>query len=123
MWVGVGEGMYVGTSTRNSISRGLPQDHSNHNRIVGNYFGEGITAENIDLKEFTSSGLVANNTFNGSSIAGINGAIAWVAIKGNNYTVVDNRGSGTLTGGQGFRVLRIHEGLGMLDLILIHESW
>ena len=118
LWVGIGEGMYVGTSTRNSIAAGLPEDHSNFNNITSNYFGEGITAENIDLKEFTSGGLISNNTFNGSSIAGLNGAIAWVAIKGNNYTVVNNTGSGTLKGGQGYRVLQIHDGLAEENIVM-----
>lgn len=118
LWVGIGEGMYVGTSTKNSIAAGLPRDHSDFNNITWSYFGEGITAENIDIKEFTSGGFIANNTFNGSSIAGLNGAIAWVAIKGNNYTVVNNTGSGTLRGGQGFRVLQRHKGLAHDNSIL-----
>jgi hypothetical protein len=118
LWVGIGEGMYVGTSTKNSIARNLPEDRSDFNKIAYNHFWEGITAENIDLKEFTSGGIVANNTFNGSAIAGLNGAIAWVAIKGNNYTVVNNTGSGTLPGGQGFRVLLKHEGLAEENVVL-----
>lgn len=118
LWVGIGEGMYVGTSTRNSIGAGLPKDFSDYNNFTSNYFGEGITAENIDIKEFTTGGVVANNTFNGTSIAGLNGAIAWVAIKGNNYTVADNRGFGTLRGGQGFRVLQKHRGLAYDNSIL-----
>ena len=118
LWVGIGEGMYVGTSTKNSIARNLPEDKSDFNKITFNHFWEGITAENIDLKEFTSGGIVANNTFNGSAIAGLNGAIAWVAIKGNNYTVVNNTGTGTLQGGQGFRVLLKHEGLAEENVVM-----
>lgn len=118
LWVGIGEGMYVGTSTRNSIAAGLPKDLSDFNNITSNHFGEGVTAENIDIKEFTTGGVIANNTFNGSSIAGLNGAIAWVAIKGNNYTVANNTGFGTLRGGQGFRVLQKHKGLAQNNAIM-----
>lgn len=107
LWAGIGEGLYVGTSTRNSIASGRPEDQSNFNVITFNTFGEGIPAENIDLKEYTSGGLVANNTFNGSGIAGLNGAIAWVAVKGRGYTIANNTGSGTLPGGQGIRVLQV----------------
>lgn len=103
---------------KNSITRGLPEDHSDANIIQHNFFGPGITAENIDIKEFTKNGIVKKNTFNGSSIAGINGAIAWVAIKGNNYTVVNNTGTGCMYGGQGFRVLQIHPGLAEDNKIL-----
>lgn len=102
----------VAVMQKNSISKGLPEDHSNQNTIANNFFGKGITAENIDLKEFTSSGIIAKNIFTGASIAGINGAIAWVAIKGNNYTIANNTGSGSISGGQGFRILQIHGGLG-----------
>lgn len=107
LWAGIGEGIYVGTSTRNSIAAGRPEDRSNFNNITHTTFGEGIPAENIDLKEYTSGGLIANNTFNGTGIAGLNGAIAWVAVKGTNYTIANNTGSGTLPGGQGIRVLQV----------------
>jgi len=107
LWAGIGEGIYIGTSTRNSIAAGLPEDRSNFNNITHTTFGEGIPAENIDLKEYTSGGLIANNTFNGTGIAGLNGAIAWVAVKGTNYTIANNTGSGTIPGGQGIRVLQV----------------
>ena len=107
LWAGIGEGIYIGTSTRNSIAAGLPEDRSNFNNITHTTFGDGIPAENIDLKEYTSGGVIANNTFNGTGIAGLNGAIAWVAVKGTNYTIANNTGSGTIPGGQGIRVLQV----------------
>jgi len=100
LWAGIGEGVYVGTSTRNSIAAGRPEDRSDFNTISHNTFGEGIPAENIDLKEYTYGGTVANNTFNGTGIEGLNGAIAWVAIKGRAYTIANSTGAGTLRGGQ-----------------------
>lgn len=108
----------VDSLQKNSIASGNPEDHSDYNRIQDNTFGPGITAENIDLKEFTKGGILVNNTFNGSDIAGVNGAIAWVAIKGNNYTVANNTGFGALEGGQGFRVLQIHPGLAQDNKVL-----
>ena len=92
MYVGVGEGVYIGSSHKNSIDYGLPTDKSDYNVIRDNKFGPGVTAEAVDIKEFTSYGKVINNDFDGTNLSGENGAISWVAVKGNSWTIQGNRG-------------------------------
>ena len=94
MWAGYGEGIYVGTSKRNSVLYGMPPDSSNNNAFRENVFGPGVTAENIDVKEFTTGGKIVNNRFDGSDIQGINGAASWVSLKGNGWTAYNNTGFG-----------------------------
>lgn len=89
-----GEGLYFGSAKSNwkSNSGGQP-DASNNNRALGNAF-RAITAENIDVKEATSGGLIAGNMFDGSGITGDNFADSVLDMKGVRYRVVDNRTSG-----------------------------
>ncbi|MFF7340575.1 right-handed parallel beta-helix repeat-containing protein [Streptomyces sp. NPDC008163] len=89
---GMGEGVYVGTA--NTLT-----DASDHVRIVGNVIGPGIGGENIDVKEGTTGGLISGNTFDGDGLTGANYDDSWVDIKGNGYTVENNRGTGTTNDG------------------------
>lgn len=105
MWAGYGEGIYVGTSKRNSVLYGMPADASNNNAFRYNIFGPGVTAENIDVKEFTVGGKIVNNRFNGTAIKGINGALSWVSLKGNGWTAYNNTGFGLKAkASSGFRI-------------------
>jgi hypothetical protein len=114
MYAGVGEGIYIGTSVGNSIEWRRPADRSHNNLIRNNIFGPGITAEPVDIKEFTKRGVVAFNTFDGSSIKGENGAISWVAVKGNEWTIANNTGR-NLRGSNfvGYRTVELVPGEGM----------
>ncbi|WP_051581203.1 hypothetical protein [Pseudonocardia acaciae] len=89
-----GEGVYFGTAKSNwgSKSGGQP-DASNNNRALGNSF-RAITGENIDVKEATSGGVIAGNTFDGSGISGANFADSVLDMKGVRYRVLNNRTSG-----------------------------
>jgi hypothetical protein len=118
LWAGWGEGIYVGTSKKNSIEFNLPEDHSDYNAFRYNRFGAGVLAENIDVKEFTLGGKIVDNRFNGSAIQNINGAMSWVSLKGNNWTVYNNTGTGLLNIGAGFRVLVQWEGQGHSNRLL-----
>ncbi|MEU2021514.1 right-handed parallel beta-helix repeat-containing protein [Streptomyces sp. NPDC016469] len=89
---GMGEGVYVGTAN-------TPTDASDHVRIVDNVIGPGIGGENIDVKEGTTGGLISGNTFDGDGLTGANYDDSWVDIKGNGYTVENNRGTGTTNDG------------------------
>jgi hypothetical protein len=86
-----GEGIYVGSAHSNWCrhSRCKP-DRSDGNRILGNRIGPNVTAESVDLKEGTSSGLVSGNVFLGERMTG---ADSWVDVKGNAWRVQGNRGS------------------------------
>jgi hypothetical protein len=83
-----GEGVYVGSAINNwaTYTAGLP-DMSDLNVIEGNRFYN-TTAEGVDVKEGTTGGTVANNTFDGTGMA----TPSWVDIKGNNWTIRGNSG-------------------------------
>ncbi|MBB6374166.1 hypothetical protein BKA01_001388 [Pseudonocardia eucalypti] len=89
-----GEGVYFGSAKSNwaSKSGGRP-DLSNNNRALYNQF-RSTTAENIDVKEETSGGVIAGNVFDGSAISGQNSADSVVDVKGVRYQVMNNRTSG-----------------------------
>ncbi|MBO0849475.1 MAG: hypothetical protein J2P20_08435, partial [Pseudonocardia sp.] len=89
-----GEGVYFGTAKSNwdSKSGGQP-DASNNNRALGNSF-RAISGENIDVKEATSGGVIAGNSFDGSAISGANFADSVLDLKGVRYRVMNNRTSG-----------------------------
>lgn len=108
---GYGEGIYVGSAQSNwgTYSGGQP-DTSNDNLIENNTLGPGITAENIDVKEGTTGGTIEGNSFNATGEAGANSAVAWVDIKGNDYTVTGNTGIDAYQ--QGILVEQLYTGFG-----------
>lgn len=89
---GFGEGIYIGTAKSNwsRFSGGQP-DRSDRNQIIGNTVA-GTTAENIDIKEATTGGVVRGNHFDGGSISGANSADSWVDVKGNGWLIQGNTG-------------------------------
>jgi hypothetical protein len=90
-----GEGLYLGSAESNWATRsGGKPDESNRNRALGNTFRH-TAAENIDVKEATSGGLIAGNAFDGSAVSGQNSADSVLDVKGVRYRVVDNRTTGT----------------------------
>jgi hypothetical protein len=118
MDAGVGEGVYIGSSHKNSIDYGLPTDKSDYNIIRDNKFGPGVTAEAVDIKEFTSFGQVINNEFDGVNLSGINGAISWVAVKGNGWTIQGNKGKNLKSPKfVGIKVVKMAEGQGCKNII------
>jgi hypothetical protein len=102
-----GEGIYVGTAQSNwcSISNCQP-DRSDSNTITGNNVA-GTTAESVDIKEGTSSGVLSKNTFDGSTITA---ADSWVDVKGDKWLIEDN--TGTNSPGDGFQTHQILAGWG-----------
>jgi hypothetical protein len=57
--------------------------------VSGNVVGPGTTAENIDIKEGTSGGIVSDNALDG---AGMTETDSWIDVKGNGWTIIGNRG-------------------------------
>ena len=110
---GWGEGIYVGTSRKNSINFGLDPDDCGHNIIRYNTFGPGILSENIDAKEYSNGGLVTGNTFNGMDSIGSRIGSAWVIFRANDWIASDNVGVGLLKKGAGFAVANGVKGMGM----------
>ncbi|MFD6414897.1 right-handed parallel beta-helix repeat-containing protein [Streptomyces sp. NPDC060194] len=89
---GMGEGVYVGTA--NTLS-----DRSDRVQILGNTFGPWVRGEAVDLKEGTTGGRVADNTFDGTGLTGRNFDDSWVDVKGNDYVIEGNRGVNTTNNG------------------------
>jgi nitrous oxidase accessory protein NosD len=97
----IGEGIYIGTFHGQWCERsGCGPDRSDRNQIIGNTIG-GTTAESIDVKEGTTGGVIRGNVFDGAGIEPP-GADSWVDVKGNGYTIEENRG--TSSPGDGFQV-------------------
>jgi hypothetical protein len=95
-----GEGVYVGSAHSNWCEHsGCKPDRSDRNRILDNRIGPDVTAEGVDLKEGTTSGVVSGNDFIGANMTG---ADSWVDVKGNGWQVKANRGS--LSPRDGFQV-------------------
>ncbi|OHV32839.1 MULTISPECIES: Ig-like domain-containing protein [Pseudofrankia] len=89
---GFGEAIYVGTAESNwkQITGGRP-DNSDRNQVIGNTLS-GFTAEGVDIKEGTTGGVVAGNSFDGSAITGANYADSWIDLKGNGWRIEKNSG-------------------------------
>lgn len=108
---GFGEGCYIGSAVSNwpKYTNDLP-DTCNYNKVLNNFFGPGIAAESIDLKEGTKGGLISGNSFDGTGMKGENAADSWMDVKGNNYLIENNTGTNTLL--DGFQVHHPVEGSG-----------
>ncbi len=87
-----GEGVYIGSARSNwgTYSGGAP-DRSDRNRIINNSIVD-TSAENIDIKEGSSAGVVQGNVLGGDKIAAKNSADSWVDVKGNGYLIDANHG-------------------------------
>jgi hypothetical protein len=99
---GFGEGVYLGSSVNNwpTITGAADKpDTSDGNKVLDNTIGPSVRAENIDIKEGTTGGEIRGNTFDGSGLTLINSDDSWVDVKGNGYTITENKGSHTLKDG------------------------
>lgn len=86
-----GEGIYVGTANKNWCRyTGCQPDASDHNTITGNNIAH-TTAENIDIKEGTTGGIISGNYFNGTGMDP-SAATSWVNVKGNGWKITGNTG-------------------------------
>jgi hypothetical protein len=104
-----GEGIYVGSAHKNWCRySGCRPDASDDNLITGNDIAD-TTAENIDIKEGTSGGMITGNRLDGTGMVG-SAATAWVNVKGNDWTVADNTGITSIK--DGFQVHRVYPGWG-----------
>jgi hypothetical protein len=105
-----GEGIYVGSAHKNWCRyTGCQPDRSNDNRIIGNNIAD-TTAENIDIKEGTTGGVISGNILSGTRMVS-SAATSWVNVKGNDWLVEDNAGSHSV--GDGFSVHQVYPGWGL----------
>lgn len=105
-----GEGIYVGSANSNwgTYTDGQP-DASDRNQLLGNDISH-TGAEDMDLKEGSSGGLVQGNTFDGADMTG-SWADSWIDLKGNYWMVTANHGSTALL--DGFQVHQALAGWGI----------
>jgi hypothetical protein len=102
-----GEGIYVGSAESNWCRQtGCEPDHSDDNVIARNDIA-GTTAEAVDIKEGTTGGRLTGNTFDGAAMVE---ADSWVDVKGNDWVIDGNRGSGSPE--DGFQVHEVVDGWG-----------
>lgn len=98
-----GEGAYVGSANSNwdkfactdAVEGQSPGDNTERVLIQDNLFRDN-TAEGVDLKEGTDSGVVRRNVFHRVGSSGGNSADSAVDAKGNNWVIEDNTVSGGL---------------------------
>ncbi len=83
-----GEGVYIG-SAKNATGYGF---ECHYNTVRGCHFGPNVTADHVDIKEYTYGNLVEYCTFDGTGIRGENGGDSFVEIKGNDAIVRYNTG-------------------------------
>ncbi len=83
-----GEGVYIG-SAKNATDYGFD---CHYNTVRSCKFGPNITADHVDIKEYTLGNLVEYCTFDGTGMLGENGGDSFVEIKGNNAIVRYNTG-------------------------------
>ncbi len=83
-----GEGVYIGSSYK---AEGYGFD-CHYNTVRGCRIGPNVTADHVDIKEYTIGNVVEQCTFDGTGIAGENGGDSFVEIKGNNCIVRNNIG-------------------------------
>jgi parallel beta-helix repeat protein len=102
-----GEGIYIGTAESNwcDITACKP-DNSDRNTIENNVISQ-TGAESVDIKEGTTGGILRGNSFDGT---GMTGADSWVDVKGNGWTIDDNRGVNSPN--DGFQTHQILDGWG-----------
>ncbi len=106
-----GEGVYIGTAESNWCDiTNCEQDRSDGNYVLDNKMSD-TSSEAVDIKEGTSSGVVAGNRFDG---AGITGADSWVDVKGNGWLIAGNEG--TRAPQDGYQVHEIVDGFGYRNL-------
>jgi len=93
-----GEGVYVGSADNNWVN-GVP-DQTDGVQVLNNQIGPGVAAEEVDIKEGTTGGVVSGNTFDGSGMVNVQyGAQSWVDVKGNNWLITGNTGRYTIRHG------------------------
>jgi hypothetical protein len=91
-----GEGVYIGSAAANWCTyTNCNPDKSDRNQILNNQLGPNTTAENLDIKEGTSGGIVKGNHFDGTGMDSPASADSWVDAKGNGYLISDNTGDTT----------------------------
>jgi Right handed beta helix region len=88
-----GEGVYIGSSPKDWCAvYNCNTDRSDRNSVIANTIS-GTTADPIEAKPGTAGGVIRNNTVDGARVVA---ADTLIAVKGNDYLVLDNVGTSQL---------------------------
>ncbi|HET7012352.1 MAG TPA: hypothetical protein VFI65_00470 [Streptosporangiaceae bacterium] len=110
-----GEGIYVGSANKNWCRyTSCKPDRSDDDKIVDNDIAD-TSAENIDIKEGTTGGLILGNHLDGKGMVAA-AATAWINVKGNDWTIKDN--TGIDSNGDGFAVHQVYPGWGIGNVFI-----
>lgn len=101
---GNGEGVYIGSDD----SRGV--DRMTNNHVLYNRIGPGVTADGIDVKQYTRNSVIKGNIMDGRSLCGCNSATSLINVKGNNHKVLANYGRNSIE--DMFKVAKTNSGEG-----------
>lgn len=96
---GFGEAIYVGSAINHWCdTTNCEPDRSDRVQVLNNTLGPGVGAEEVDIKEGTTGGVVSGNTFDGTGM--VDGtAQSWVDVKGNSWLITGNVGRNTVRHG------------------------
>lgn len=106
-----GEAVYLGSANSHWRDPGIGgPDTSDRNEVLGNRLGPNVAAEEVDVKEGTTGGVISGNTFDGTGESGANSAESWVNAKGDDYRIDGNHGTHAFL--HGFKVRVVVSGWG-----------
>lgn len=118
---GYGEGIYVGSS-KSTDGYGYKCDH---NTIRSCEIGPDVTAEHVDVKEYTTGTVIEYCTFNGKGLSGENYADSFVDIKGNDcilrYCTAYRNGAESIN--RAFEMNKLDEGWGQNAYIYGNKAY
>jgi hypothetical protein len=104
-----GEGIYVGSAHSNWCKYTSCNPDTSDRNVIRNNDVSQSTAENIDIKEGTTGGLIVGNHLSGDGMDP-SGATAWINVKGNAWTITGNIGVHSIK--DGFQVHQVYNGWG-----------
>lgn len=99
-----GEGVYIGSDDQLGVDRCF------QNMVLNNRIGPGVTADGIDIKQFTYGGIIKGNILDGRSLCGCNSATSVINVKGNSYKIIGNVGRNSVE--DMFKVAKTNSGQG-----------
>jgi len=114
-----GEGVYIGTASSNWCKYSACNPDASDRNVIQNSDVAETTAEDIDIKEGTTGGVVADNHLAGDGMVR-SAASAWVNVKGNGWTISGNIGEHSVK--DGFQVHRVYAGWGKNNTFLLNHA-
>jgi hypothetical protein len=105
-----GEGIYIGSAHSNWCRYSNCKVDQSNDDIISDNSVSYTTAENIDIKEGTTAGIVEGNHFNGTGMDP-SSATSWVNVKGNKWKILKNTGVHSV--GDGLSNHEVYKGWGL----------